>query len=880
MAVIRWKETFLVLVCGIVVGTQFNENRKLVDAYFDRIQYHDEADLKTSFLQSTAKQVADGQRQSMPPASTRYKRTNKTMSGCLLLLDDTIRLVEWLAYHYTVLPLRHLVVALDPKSKRQDEVFKIIENWSGLINITTYTNDTWLTLGPEEGWGRQIYADNGRTRGWWKNKQGDTYRSQAHKRRQNFFFAFCQRELYATQNDSWAVFSDSDEFLVFNYRHKGQEDPTTYDTVNELRTREDIDEERSKNLPIRDRLPRLDEEVTVADFLFDLESNVVAKEGPEHRPRCINVPHLQFSSHESNYSAIAKDVPEEADPSALITLRQRMTGPMNGAFSKAILNFASAHSIDWFKFESVVNVHTPNRRMCGRKGRTGSGTDYMGAFFRLNHYRAGTLETYVERSGDYRGGSLWRFYKDRNFDPVGENDDVRLWVRWFVKKVGSERSKKLLFQPLETLIRDMQTRSHIEDAKVALSKLHPTMFSENTTAVSEPSSSTQTTLGKSGAVCLYIMDDTIRLLEWMAYHYTVLPLGRLVVGIDPRSKNPQKVQQVLDRWSSYINITVFANDTWLEDINATEAWKRRVFKGDTTEVMDWYADKQSSEYKAQAHKRRQNVFVSKCLTNLKAAGSKFVSVLDSDEFLIFNYKSQDEDPERFDSLVPLVPTTKEQVLAQRKETLKIRTNLPHLDQRVTIVDFLEQRGLSRCLRLPALNFSAHQVELHRSDLPKIAQQLTTLTQQRTGPKEGRFSKVIMNLSAARGDHLDWRHVDSVHNPCRDVCPFNGRSGSGADYISSILRINHYCTGTVEGYFERTGDFRGHGTKEFLETRLFAPEGHNNDVLPWIDWFLAKVGAAAANDLLFEPLLDVYKVVQHIISVKDTKAILKQRKILP
>ena len=37
-------------------------------------------------------------------------------AACLLVLDDTIRLHEWVAYHYTILPLTSLVIAVDPKS--------------------------------------------------------------------------------------------------------------------------------------------------------------------------------------------------------------------------------------------------------------------------------------------------------------------------------------------------------------------------------------------------------------------------------------------------------------------------------------------------------------------------------------------------------------------------------------------------------------------------------------------------------------------------------------------------------------------------------------------------------------------------------------------
>ena len=39
---------------------------------------------------------------------------NEGFSSCLLIMDDNHYLIEWLAYHYHVLPLRRLIVATDP----------------------------------------------------------------------------------------------------------------------------------------------------------------------------------------------------------------------------------------------------------------------------------------------------------------------------------------------------------------------------------------------------------------------------------------------------------------------------------------------------------------------------------------------------------------------------------------------------------------------------------------------------------------------------------------------------------------------------------------------------------------------------------------------
>jgi hypothetical protein len=48
-------------------------------------------------------------------------------AGCLLLKDDNDRLSEWIAYHWLVLPLKYLVVAVDPTGTTSPE--KILNLW-------------------------------------------------------------------------------------------------------------------------------------------------------------------------------------------------------------------------------------------------------------------------------------------------------------------------------------------------------------------------------------------------------------------------------------------------------------------------------------------------------------------------------------------------------------------------------------------------------------------------------------------------------------------------------------------------------------------------------------------------------------------------------
>ena len=432
--------------------------------------------------------------------------TNSTMNACLFIMDDTIRLLEWLAYHYTVLPLGHLVVAIDSNSKRIHEINKILDAWREYITIDAHYNDTFLTLGPHEGWGRQIFGgpNGNRTRGWFKNKKGITYRSQAHKRRQNFFAGFCFRELYDKRKRGWTLLTDTDEFVTFNYRYPATEDPSKYDSVTQFKSHADVDGDRARVIPYRDLLANMTKRVTIAQYLDTYDEVTQARK--DHS--CMRIPGLTFTSHAIHPSEMVRDFPIGMDGSNLMTLRQRQHAAKDGSFSKAMLHLRVAPNKGWFRDGTVLNVHTPNRQMCGRttkEDHTGSGADYVSSLFRLHHYKAGTVEAYLERAGDWRGGGLWRFYFDRSADAVGENSDLTQWFRWFVDKVGREAADRLLLQPLNDTYNRIGSLRHVAEAKEKIAKIVPNLFGSNDSFV-EPKPTYYNRANHTIGACMYIFD--------------------------------------------------------------------------------------------------------------------------------------------------------------------------------------------------------------------------------------------------------------------------------------------------------------------------------------------------------------------------------------
>lgn len=64
---------------------------------------------------------------------TRRKKDNEGLSACLLINDENPRLPEWLAYHYTVLPLRTLILTIDPASRSSPT--SILDRWMNNMNV-------------------------------------------------------------------------------------------------------------------------------------------------------------------------------------------------------------------------------------------------------------------------------------------------------------------------------------------------------------------------------------------------------------------------------------------------------------------------------------------------------------------------------------------------------------------------------------------------------------------------------------------------------------------------------------------------------------------------------------------------------------------------
>lgn len=121
-------------------------------------------------------------------------------AACILIKDDNHWLIEWLAYHYHTMPLRYLIVAIDPGSKTSP--IPILKRWKErkLMTIGIWGDDMFMP--------KQIKANP-------KSFDNNT-ELMMHRVRQNNFYFKCMRT-FRQRNREWLMLIDTDEYIVTNY---------------------------------------------------------------------------------------------------------------------------------------------------------------------------------------------------------------------------------------------------------------------------------------------------------------------------------------------------------------------------------------------------------------------------------------------------------------------------------------------------------------------------------------------------------------------------------------------------------------------------------------------------------------------------------------
>jgi hypothetical protein len=306
--------------------------------------------------------------------------------ACLLTMEDNHYLIEWLAYHYHFLPLRRLIIAVDPASRTSPQ--SILDRYENLIDITLL-NDTVLfqDLDVVEN---KVYL---------------------HRLRQSALVTHCLKQM-KDENRTWVALVDTDEYIVAH----GDADDT---------------------YRVRDPKPTLYQMLQStenANPRIPANTSCVSLRRPQMSIQTTSI--LQnYTIHDNTWNA-----------SQFLTLlyRQRAQyfdrGGRKGSQSGKTIVHAGRISYDDLELRTTgphrpsLNCPRGNNRVPPQK-----------ATYLVHHY-PGTLQQYTFRHGsDPRENvrTLDRYY-ELNFTRDETNDLPYTWVEDFANKVGQGLAEQLL----------------------------------------------------------------------------------------------------------------------------------------------------------------------------------------------------------------------------------------------------------------------------------------------------------------------------------------------------------------------------------------------------------------------------------------------------
>jgi hypothetical protein len=306
---------------------------------------------------------------------------NESFSACLLIMDENFRLREWIAYHYHVLPLRFLIVSVDPKSKESPDL--ILEQFRKHLDMTILL------------WNESEYIV------W-----GDDAVSPRQKLliRQRRFLSHCLEFLYH-QNRTWTALWDTDEYIVFNKYNFTRQHPTSGNLATSA-----ID---------------MSKQGAIFEYLTSYSER-----------NCIAMPRVLVGNQETP-SIMNESHP--LNPNRFDTLRFRYRGfftAKENGIGKCMLNVQQIATLPII----VINPHRPVLEICPPP----QGSIFLSSPFYLNHF-VGSWEAYSYRDDSRKGREKsYEAYTIKSRHNRIYEVNILPWMGAFMEQVGLERGKLLL----------------------------------------------------------------------------------------------------------------------------------------------------------------------------------------------------------------------------------------------------------------------------------------------------------------------------------------------------------------------------------------------------------------------------------------------------
>jgi hypothetical protein len=355
-------------------------------------------------------------------AAPNNNNNNNSFSACLLTMDDNHFLIEWLAYHYHTLPLRHLIVAVDPRSKTSPS--HIFDKWRHRNGNRNNNNNHHHGMG-------MMVIDEWSDRDYFNTTEEDitvkklkfpklSRATNLHRLRQTTFYEECLRSL-KRQGRSWTLLIDTDEYLAYNTH-------TDHHLIISKKNNATVETPGTFLSFIQRELNKKNKNETMLRTRFQ-------------QPPCIMIPRLRYGSKESSPEQVAKDVPVVPplnnytfNASAFVTLNWRKHAPLNSIkinrVTKAIVDVSQIPYEDMF----IENLHHPTK-YCSERLVTMRITN-RATYLVVRHY-LGTWEQFSFRD-DVRKVDGMRGQKVRQ-----QNNLV--WREWCVFAFFGKRGGMVLY---------------------------------------------------------------------------------------------------------------------------------------------------------------------------------------------------------------------------------------------------------------------------------------------------------------------------------------------------------------------------------------------------------------------------------------------------
>jgi hypothetical protein len=343
-----------------------------------------------------------------------------TFSACLLVMDDNHFLIEWLAYHYHFLPLRYVVIAVDPRSRTSPK--HVLDRWSNgsesdnrMMTIARWSDRHFMPhkLLPQH---RDVVNEN-----------DATAKFVLHRERQRHFYPTCLAALRQA-NRSWTMVIDIDEYVVLNQN---------YVYYNETIKRQQQQQQER---------PALIQAIRNSNQYYNYTDTA-----------CITMPRLRFGSYEDNATAGHETsgsssssintnnryAPDGFRDQDFMTLQWHWrAGVHNRKDNRNPKSMVDVSAIVANFSRKDTDAHRPVRSACPKRNMYIMNRDSP---FVVHHY-SGTLEQYNFRRDAREGLKQRNEQRYREYQQIHEahDDTICDWVKSFVKANGFQQSKKWL----------------------------------------------------------------------------------------------------------------------------------------------------------------------------------------------------------------------------------------------------------------------------------------------------------------------------------------------------------------------------------------------------------------------------------------------------